>query len=52
MPEILIRLIIGVLVYFLGEKIIGFIQDSDVKQILHIILLIVVVIYVLFGNIF
>ncbi len=48
--EILIRLLIGVLVYFLGEKIIELVKDESLRQILNVILIIVVVLYVVFGS--
>ncbi len=50
-PEgLLLRLLIGVLVYWLGEKVIALVKNADLQAILNIILIIFVVIYVLFGN--
>ena len=46
----LIRLLIAVLVWFLGEKIIGLVKDEGMKGILNIILLIAVVLFVIFGS--
>ena len=48
--EILVRLLIGVLVYWLGEKVIALVNNGDLQQILNIILIIVVVLYVVFGS--
>ena len=48
---LLLRLLIGVLAYWIGEKIIGLVKNGEVQNILNIILLIAVVLYVIFGNI-
>lgn len=48
---LLLRLLIAVLVYFLGERVIGLV-GGDAAKILNIILLICVVLYVVFGSTF
>jgi len=48
---LLLRLLIGCLVCWLGEKLIGIIENGDLKKILGIILIIAVVLYVIFGYI-
>jgi hypothetical protein len=48
---LLLRLLIGVLVFFIGEKLIGIIDNGEIKKILGIILIIAVVLYVIFGSI-
>lgn len=52
MPELLIRLLIGALVYWIGEKVIGLVKNAELQQILTIILIIAIVIYVVFGVVF
>lgn len=52
LPELLLRLLIGVLVYWLGEKIIGLVKNGELQQILNIVLIIAIVLYVIFGSIF
>ena len=47
---LLLRLLIAVLVVFLGEKVIGLISNGDVKKILGIILIVFVIFYVVFGG--
>lgn len=51
MPELLIRLLIGALAYWIGEKVIGLIKNAELQSILNIVLIIAVVLYVVFGNI-
>ncbi len=51
LTELLIRLLIAVLAYWLGEKIIGLVKDAKLQEILNIILLIAVVLFVIFGAI-
>jgi Na+-driven multidrug efflux pump len=48
---LLLRLLIGALVYWLGEKIIGLVKNADLVNILNVILIIAVVLYVIFGSI-
>ena len=50
LPELLIRLLVGVLVFFLGEKVIGLVKNPDMQQLLTVVLVIVVVLYVVFGS--
>lgn len=50
LPELLLRLLIGALAYWLGEKIIGLVKDSQLQSILNVILIIAVVLYVIFGS--
>lgn len=50
LPELLVRLLIGVLVFFIGEKVIGLVKNAELQQILNIILIIAIVLYVVFGN--
>jgi hypothetical protein len=52
LPEFLLRLLIGVLVFFIGEKVIGLIENGDAKKLLGIVLVVAVVLYVIFGSIF
>lgn len=47
---LLLRLIIGVLVYYLGSLIIGLIKDAKLVEILNVILIVGVVLYVIFGS--
>ena len=49
MEEFLIRLLVAVLVYFLGEKVLALISNADLKNILMVILIVVVVLYAAFG---
>ncbi len=49
LPDLLIRLLIGVLVYYLGEKVIGLIENGELKKILIVVLVIAVVLFVVFG---
>jgi len=49
LPELLIRLLIGVLVMFVGEKVIALFSDATIKQIASIILVVAVVLYIVFG---
>jgi hypothetical protein len=51
LPAFLIRLLIGVLVWFIGEKIIALVKNADLVQILNIVLLIVIVLFVIFGSV-
>lgn len=48
---LLLRLIIGVLAYYLGNLVIGLVKDAKLAEILNVILIILVVAYVIFGNI-
>lgn len=53
MDPILIRLLIGVLAYFLlHELFVVVITDAQANRIFNIILIFVVVIYVFFGSFF
>jgi len=52
LPELLVRLLIGVLVYFLGEKVIGLSSNTELNKILTIILIIVIVLWIVFGGTF
>ena len=45
LPDFLLRLLIGVLVYWLGEKVIGLLDNPKIQQILTVILIIIVVLY-------
>lgn len=51
MTDLLIRLLEGALIYWLGEKIIGLVKNSELANILNIILIIAVVLFVCFGSI-
>jgi Na+-driven multidrug efflux pump len=51
LPEFLLRLLIGVLVYWLGEKVIGLLEKPEIQKILTVVLIIVIVLYVIFGAI-
>jgi Na+-driven multidrug efflux pump len=51
MTTFLMDLLIGVLVYWLGEKVIGLVKNAQLAEILNIILIIVVVLFVIFGTI-
>lgn len=48
---LLLRLLIGVLVYWLGEKIISLVKNAELANILNIVLIIAIVLYVIFGSI-
>ena len=48
---LLLRLLIGVLVFWIGEKIIALVKNGELQNILNIILIIAVVLYVIFGSI-
>ena len=48
---LLLRLLIGVLAYWLGEKIISLVNKPQLQEVLNIILIIAVVLYVIFGSI-
>ena len=51
MPEFAIRLLVGVLLIFLFDRILAIIAiNPQAKQILEVVLIIVVVLYVLFGG--
>lgn len=50
LPELLVRLLVGFLVFWLGEKIIALIKNPDLQQILTVVLIIAVVLYVIFGS--
>lgn len=50
LPGLLIRLLIGVLVYFIGEKVIGLVKNGDIQQIFTIILIVAIIVYVVFGG--
>ena len=50
LPELLVRLLVAVLVFFIGEKVISLVGDAKLQQILNIILIVAVVLYVVFGN--
>lgn len=52
LPDLLIRLLIGALVYWIGEKIITLVKNADLQQILNVILIIAIVLFVVFGSIF
>ena len=52
LPEFLFRLLIAVLVYWLGEKIVGLVGNEKLKEILTVVLIIAVVLYVIFGSMF
>ena len=51
LDSFLVRLIIAVLVYYLGEVLLGLIKDAKLKEILNVVLIIVVVLYAAFGSI-
>lgn len=48
---LLLRLLVGALVYWIGEKVIGLVKNGELQSVLNIILIIAVVLYVIFGNI-
>ncbi len=51
LDPILVRLLIGVLVYFLLDLVIkNFISDAQAQKTFGIILLVIVVLYVFFGS--
>lgn len=51
LPELLIRLLIGVLVYWIGEKVIALVKNTDLQAVLNIILIVAIILYVVFGTI-
>jgi Na+-driven multidrug efflux pump len=48
---LLLRLLIGVLVYWIGEKILSLIKNAELVNVLNIVLIVAVVLYVIFGSI-
>lgn len=50
LPELLTRLLIGVLAFWLGEKIISLITDARLQRVLNVVLIVAVVLYVIFGS--
>lgn len=52
LPDLLVKLLVAVLVFWLGEKVIGLVKNADLAQILTVILVIVVVLWVVFGGTF
>ena len=48
---LLLRLLIGVLVYWIGEKVIGLVKNGELVNVLNIVLIVAVVLYVIFGSI-
>lgn len=48
---LLLRLLIGVLVFWLGEKVVALVKREDFREILSVILIIAVVLYVIFGSV-
>ena len=51
MTTFLIDLLIGCLAFWLGEQVIGLVHDAKLAEILKVILIIVVVLFVVFGTI-
>lgn len=51
LPELLLRLLIGALVFWFGEKIISLISNPKLAEVLTLILIFAVVLYVIFGAI-
>lgn len=51
LPELLLRLLIGALVFWIGDRVIGLVKNADLQTILNIILIIAVVLYVIFGSV-
>ena len=51
MEDFLVRLLVAVLVYFLGEKVLALISNADLRNILMIVLIVVVVLYAAFGTV-
>ena len=47
---LLLRLLIGVLVFFIGEKVIALVKNGDMASVLNVILIVAVVLYVIFGS--
>lgn len=50
LPELLVRLIIAVLAYYLGSLVIGLVEDPKLVKILNVLLIIGVILYVVFGS--
>ena len=50
LPGLLLRLLIGVLVYWIGEKIIALLHNPEVQSIFTIVLIVAIVVYVIFGG--
>lgn len=51
-PDLLIRLLVAALAYWIGEKIISLVKNAELANILNIILIIAVVLFVIFGSFF
>lgn len=49
---LLLRLIIGVLVYYLGSLAIGLVKDARLVEVLNVLLIILIVLYVATGGLF
>lgn len=47
---LLVRLLVAVLVWFIGEKLIALVKNAELAQILNVVLLIAIVLYVVFGS--
>lgn len=52
LPDLLVRLLIAVLVYWIGEKIIGLIKNGELQSVLNVILIVAIVLYVIWGSFF
>lgn len=48
---LLLRLLIAVLAYWIGEKILGLVKNAELANILNIILIVAIVLYVIFGSV-
>ena len=51
LDALLLRLLVGVLVFWLGEKVIALVKKEEFREILMVVLLIGVVLYVIFGSV-
>lgn len=51
LPSLLLRLLIGALVYWIGEKVIALIKNADLQSVLQVVLIVAIVLYVIFGAI-
>ena len=48
---LLLRLLVAVLVYWIGEKILSLVKNAELVNVLNIILIVGVVLFVIFGSI-
>lgn len=48
---LLLRLLIAVLAYWIGEKVVSLLNNADLQRVLTIVLIVAIVLYVVLGSI-